>query len=203
MYFHPELQKNLVEYLLDGIRQMHFCKIKAINICLVTHSPFILSDIQSKNILALVKTGDTKGGLCTFGANIHDLLKTSFLHDSVIGDYAQWVINRIIILLQVYNYLKDGEWRHRLSSDYWFLKPYLQLEDEKRRGKGLSIRGELIEKDFPKEKIFASILTIDEPIIRTALLDEYKKVFGSISAAEEIAALNKRLEELKKQTAEA
>lgn len=203
LYFHPELQKNLVKYLLDGIRQMHFCKIKAINICLVTHSPFILSDIQSKNILALVKTGDTKGGLCTFGANIHDLLKTSFLHDSVIGDYAQWVINRIIILLQVYNYLKDGEWRHRLSSDYWFLKPYLQLEDEKRRGKGLSIRGELIEKDFPKEKIFASILTIDEPIIRTALLDEYKKVFGNISAVEEIAALNKRLEELKKQTAEA
>jgi len=46
-------------------------------------------------------------------------------------------------------------------------------------------------------------MTIDEPIIRTALLDEYKKVFGSISAAEEIAALNKRLEELKKQTAEA
>ena len=27
LYFHPQLQKNLVRYLLDGIKQMHFQKI--------------------------------------------------------------------------------------------------------------------------------------------------------------------------------
>ena len=199
LYFHPELQKNLVKYLLDGIRQMHFNKIKAINICMVTHSPFILSDIQSKNILALVKTGTTKGGLCTFGANIHDLLKTSFLHDSVIGDYAQWVINRIVILLQVYQYLRSGEWQHKITRDYYFLRSYLVYTKGKKIGKGLSFNKEQIERNFPREYIYRRIMTIDEPIIRTALLDEYKRVFGSYSITEEIAALNKRLEELKKQ----
>lgn len=199
LYFHPELQKNLVKYLLDGIRQMHFGKIKAINICMVTHSPFILSDIQSKNILALAKTGTTKGGLCTFGANIHDLLKTSFLHDSVIGDYAQWVINRIIILLQVYQYLRSGEWQHKITRDYYFLRSYLVYTKGKKRGKGISFNKEQIERNFPREHIYRRIMAIDEPIIRTALLDEYKRVFGSYSITEEIAALNKRLEELKKQ----
>ena len=202
LYFHPELQKNLVKYLLDGIKQMHYRQIKAVNVCMVTHSPFILSDIQSKNILALVKTGDTKKGLCTFGANIHDLLKTSFLHDSVIGDYAQWVINRIIICLQVYQYLRSGEWRHKITPEYKFLRPYLDYSSEKEKGRRISIIGELIEKDFPKEYLFTRIMTIDEPIIRTALLDEYKKVFGDFNAQQEIAALTKRLEDLKQITAE-
>ena len=200
LYFHPELQKNLVRYLLDGIRQMHFNKIRAINICMVTHSPFILSDIQSKNILALVKTGNTRAGLCTFGANIHDLLKTSFL-DSAIGDYAQWVINRIIILLQVYKYMKTGVWRQKITRDYWFLKPYLIIKSEERSGKRLSFKIEQIEKDYPKEKLFAFIMTIDEPIIRGALLDEYKSVFKEYTVQQEIEVLTKRLAVLKQSAA--
>lgn len=199
LYFHPELQKDLVKYLLDGIKQMRFRNIKAINVCMVTHSPFILSDIQSKNILALVKSGNTKGGLCTFGANIHDLLKTSFLHDSVIGDYAQWVINRIIVLLQVYKYLKDDEWRHAITKEYWFLKNYVEYDRTRPKGERLRIIPELIEKDFPKDHIFNRIMLLDEPIIRAALLDEYQKVFGDLSTEKEIVALSKRIEELKKE----
>ena len=199
LYFHPELQKNLVKYLLDGIRQMHFDKIKAINICMITHSPFILSDIQSKNILALVKTGATKGGLCTFGANIHDLLKTSFLHDSVIGDYAQWMINRIIICLQVYQSMDEGKWNYAITSDYYFLKPYLVYRSNAERRKHISFNREKIEKDFSKEYLFSRIKQIDEPIIRTALWDEYAKVFKEKKVEYEIAILSKRIEELKKQ----
>lgn len=199
LYFHPELQKNLVKYLLDGIRQMHFDKIKAINICMITHSPFILSDIQSKNILALVKTGATKGGLCTFGANIHDLLKTSFLHDSVIGDYAQWMINRIIICLQVYQSMDEGKWNYAITSDYFFLKPYLVYRSNAERRKHISFNREKIEKDFSKEYLFSRIKQIDEPIIRTALWDEYAKVFKEKKVEYEIAILSKRIEELKKQ----
>lgn len=199
LYFHPELQKNLVKYLLDGIRQMQFDKIKAINICMITHSPFILSDIQSKNILALVKTGATKGGLCTFGANIHDLLKTSFLHDSVIGDYAQWMINRIIICLQVYQSMDEGKWNYAITSDYYFLKPYLVYRSNAERRKHISFNREKIEKDFSKEYLFSRIKQIDEPIIRTALWDEYAKVFKEKKVEYEIAILSKRIEELKKQ----
>ncbi len=201
LYFHPELQKNLVRYLLDGIRQMHFSRIKAINVCMVTHSPFILSDIQSKNILALVKSGNTKNGLCTFGANIHDLLKTSFLHDSVIGDYAQWIINRIVILLQVYRCMKEGVWRHRLTREYGFLRNYLEYAPNKERGRRISFISDLIEKDFPADYIYERIMAIDEPLIRTALLDEFKNVFGDLTAMQEIAALSKRIEELRGQTA--
>ena len=203
LYFHPELQKNLVKYLLDGVRQMHFKRLKAINVCMVTHSPFILSDIQSKNILALEKAGSTKSGLCTFGANIHDLLKTSFLHDSVIGDYAQWIINRIVVLMQVYQSMQNKKWRHKITREYWFLKPYLQYSADKKRGKCISFNGDLIKKDFPKEYIYERILVIDEPIVRAALIDEYKNVFGDLNATEEIAALTKRLEELKQLSAEA
>jgi predicted ATP-binding protein involved in virulence len=194
LYFHPELQKNLVKYLLDGIRQMHFKKIEAINICMVTHSPFILSDIQSKNILALDKDGNMKSGLCTFGANIHDLLKTSFLHDSVIGDYAQWIINRIIILLQVYQCINDNIWRHPITKEYLFLRPYLDYVPEKGRKNSVSFNSSLIKKDYPPEHLFSLIMTIDEPIIRSALLDEYESVFGDLSAAQKIDELKKRIE---------
>lgn len=193
LYFHPELQKNLVKFLLDGVRQMHFKRIKAINVCMVTHSPFILSDIQSKNILALVKTGDIKSGLCTFGANIHDLLKTSFLHDSVIGDYAQWLINRVVICLQVYRSMKDGDWRHRITPEYRFLKPYLAYHPEQPRGKKISFVKELFEKEFPNDYLFSRIMTIDEPIIRTALLDEFKNVFGDYSARQEMQVIERGL----------
>lgn len=199
LYFHPELQKNLVKYLLDGIKQMHFEKIKAINVLMVTHSPFILSDIHSSNILALEKTGYTKKGLCTFGANIHDLLKTSFLNNSVIGDYAQWVINRIIILLQVYKSMKTKEWKYRITREYWFLKKYVLYDGSKSKGKSLSFNHELIRKDFPMKYVFERIMLIDEPIIRTALLDEYKNVFGDLNTEMEIVALSKRLEELKRE----
>lgn len=46
-------------------------------------------------------------------------------------------------------------------------------------------------------------MVIDEPIVRAALIDEYKNVFGDLNATEEIAALTKRLEELKQLSAEA
>ena len=196
LYFHPELQKNLVRYLLDGIRQMHFEKVRAINICMVTHSPFILSDIQSKNILALVKTAKTKAGLCTFGANIHDILKTSFL-DSAIGDYAQWVINRIIILLQVYKYMNTRVWQQKITREHCFLKSHIIYTPEEERGKRISFNRDSIKKWFPKEKLFEYIMTIDEPIIRGALLDEYKSVFAELSVQEEIDVLTKRLDDLK------
>jgi hypothetical protein len=147
--------------------------------------------------LALDKTGDTKEGLCTFGANIHDLLKTSFLHNSVIGDYAQWVINRIIICMQVYKCIKDGEWHHRISHEYSFLKPYLQYQPDNPRGKRISFALDLIKKDFSEKYLFSRIMAIDEPIIRSALLDEFRNVFGIFSAEQEISVLQRRLEELK------
>ena len=131
------------------------------------------------------------------------MLKTSFLHDSVIGDYAQWIINRIVVLMQVYQSMKSEKWKHKITREYWFLKPYLQYFADKKRGERISFNRDLIKKEFPKEYIYERILVIDEPIVRAALIDEYKNVFGDLNATEEIAALTKRLEELKQLSAEA
>ena len=103
LYFHPELQRTYLKRLFDGIKQVDMPNIKSLNICFVTHSPFVLSDIPARNILALKKdTRDTeKISLSTFGANIHEMLKNSFfLKNGSIGDYASWVITQIIESLQ-------------------------------------------------------------------------------------------------------
>ena len=103
LYFHPELQRTYLKRLFDGIKQIDIPNIKSLNICFVTHSPFVLSDIPARNILALNKDirDKEKISLSTFGANIHEMLKNSFfLKNGSIGDYASWVIRQIIKSMQ-------------------------------------------------------------------------------------------------------
>ena len=103
LYFHPELQRTYLKRLFDGIKQIDIPNIKNLNICFVTHSPFVLSDIPARNILALKKDirDKEKISLSTFGANIHEMLKNSFfLKNGSIGDYASWVIGQIIKSMQ-------------------------------------------------------------------------------------------------------
>ena len=103
LYFHPELQRTYLKRLFDGIKQVDIPNIKSLNICFVTHSPFVLSDIPARNILALNKDirDKEKISLSTFGANIHEMLKNSFfLKNGSIGDYASWVIRQIIKSMQ-------------------------------------------------------------------------------------------------------
>lgn len=101
LYFHPEFQRTYIINILDGIRQLNLKHIKNLNICFVTHSPFILSDIPSRNILALnIDDKDQEQMGCklqTFGANIHDMLKNSFfLKQGAMGEYARQFISQII-----------------------------------------------------------------------------------------------------------
>jgi hypothetical protein len=99
LYFHPELQRTYLKRLFDGIKQVDIPNIKSLNICFVTHSPFVLSDIPARNILALKKDIRDKEriSLSTFGANIHEMLKNSFfLKNGSIGDYAYFVIQQLI-----------------------------------------------------------------------------------------------------------
>ena len=101
LYFHPELQRTYISNVLNGIKQLNLEYVKSVNICFVTHSPFILSDIPSRNILALGIDQNNvlknKHKLQTFGANIHDMLKNSFfLNKGAIGEYAKHFISKII-----------------------------------------------------------------------------------------------------------
>lgn len=87
LYFHPELQRAYIEYLL--------------NIIFVTHSPFILSDLIKENVLFLDKEEtdkktSIKEGTKTFGANIHDLLIEGFFIKDSIGKFSHKKVQSIV-----------------------------------------------------------------------------------------------------------
>lgn len=98
LYFHPEMQQSFVKYLLDYLDTLEVQTEFVINILFITHSPFILSDIPSDNILFL--GNKVPPGIKTFGTNIHTLLAESFfLEHSFMGDFARIKINDLINFL--------------------------------------------------------------------------------------------------------
>lgn len=101
LYYHPEFQRRFVKLLLERLAMCHINRtnIRSINIILVTHSPFILSDIPESNIMYLGEEKHNKSAL-TFGSNIYDLLQNSFFLNSDIGAVAQLKIEELI---EIYN----------------------------------------------------------------------------------------------------
>lgn len=98
LYFHPEYQRQFVSEMLKQIEQAQLENIRAISICIVTHSPFVLSDIMRSNSLYLqkgyAKTDNTNE---TFGANLYDLMQDSFfLEDNAIGVIATEYLRSLI-----------------------------------------------------------------------------------------------------------
>jgi energy-coupling factor transporter ATP-binding protein EcfA2 len=159
LYFHPELQKRLVKYIIDGIGQLDFFSIQGINIILVTHSPFVLSDIPASNILALDENGLPCEGIRSFGSNIHDMLKDSFfLMTGWIGDFVKDYIHSLI---------RDLE------------KENLTIDE--------------------RLKLHRGIMRIDEPVMRTLLLDKYREKYPNNSISQRIEELQKELVELQKE----
>ena len=154
LYFHPDMQRTFISYFLNYFKKLKFDFIESINICFVTHSPFILSDIPNENVMFLKKgegifdkteqiiNKDNR----TFGANIHELLSTGFFLDKgFMGEFAKEKINDLI------KYLKS-ETQDNLDniSDNWSEK---------------------------KAEDFINI--IGEPLIRESLMSLYHKKFYS------------------------
>lgn len=77
--------------------------IHGVNITLITHSPFVLSDIPESNILFLNKKGQSNPFGHTFGANIHAMLNNSFMLDSTIGEYARKSIKKLVDIYHMAN----------------------------------------------------------------------------------------------------
>lgn len=179
LYFHPQFQKNLIKYILDGIKQMSFVHIEGIQLMMVTHSPFVLSDIPTSNILALENGMQSDTKLQTFGANIYDMLNTSFfLHNSTIGDFAQWLIGRIILILRIYenpqyviNMFDDENEKNGVDKE--FMDKYLVVQENSK-----SWNMEIIKHDYPQDYIGYLIDMIDEPLAKMALLRKYYEIFG-------------------------
>lgn len=102
LYFHPNLQRKFIDELLKSIDRLQLENITSLNIIFVTHSPFILSDIPSNNVMFLnVEKGKSLQELekkKTFGANIHELLMSNFFFDEsvFIGEFSKNKIEEII-----------------------------------------------------------------------------------------------------------
>lgn len=116
LYFHPELQRNLINDIIESVKKIDLKEIDSINVLLITHSPFILSDIPDSNILFLEKSGlpfQNRENIRTFGGNIHELLAHSFfLEKGFIGEFAKNKIQEII------NYLKTNQKDDNKTSDF-------------------------------------------------------------------------------------
>ncbi len=119
LYFHPDMQRTFVKFLYDSIRNISLKSIDSINISLVTHSPFILSDIPNTNILYLdiqkkelqdFRAYPQSKDVNTFGANIHELLSDSFfMANGYMGEFAKLFLQKIIADL------KDVEYKNQES----------------------------------------------------------------------------------------
>ncbi len=172
LYYHPELQRKYIDYLLSMIRKIELEYITGLNICLVTHSPYILSDIPDYVTMRLENGIPSKEEYKTFGANIHDLLANEFfMGKGYMGEFAKGKINKIIEYL-------ESKISDRLNPE--------------------PIEQKTAEFIWDKDSIKKIIELIGEPLIRNSLLELYNKAFFTTNEQidEEIARLKKRKKQL-------
>lgn len=95
LYFHPEYQRKFLKRLLDDIDRANLTTIKGINILIISHSPFVLSDIPSQNVLFLEVDKSKRaipknyGSDNTFAENVHEILSNGFFLNNTMGDFAK------------------------------------------------------------------------------------------------------------------
>lgn len=98
--FHPEYQRCFIFEFIGFIKRLHLNSRASFNIIIVTHSPFVLSDIPSKNILWMRDGEQDRSSMETrnpFAANVNDILKESFfLENGFIGEFTKQKILSLI-----------------------------------------------------------------------------------------------------------
>ena len=96
LYFHPEMQRQFTNIMMKTLKSVKFTNMRGVNIMMVTHSPFVLSDIPDGNVLCLGE-GDKKVTK-TLGGNIMEMLSSSFFMNNSIGDAVKEEISGIVTL---------------------------------------------------------------------------------------------------------
>ena len=112
--FHPQWQKEYIHNLITILPKIF--EGKKLQIILTSHSPFVISDLPKENVIFLDRD---ENGLCkvtnidkhkqTFGANIHTLLSDSFFMDSLLGDFANEKIQKVLDFLNGKNTAMNEE----------------------------------------------------------------------------------------------
>ncbi len=101
IHLHPEWQRKLISNSIKLINT--FFSNKNVQIVLTTHSPLVLSDVPSNNIIYISKNDDLSKkvqkrlDIQTFGSNIFDLYNDSFYFNGnvLIGDFAKSFIDNL------------------------------------------------------------------------------------------------------------
>lgn len=113
---HPDMQRQYLNTILNYLSVTGLTWGCAFHLLIVTHSPFILSDIPQSNILYL-ENGRQKNTedvtVNPFGANVNDVLAQSFfLNKGFVGEFAKSKIESLVV------FLKTG----KKTRDNWTLK---------------------------------------------------------------------------------
>jgi hypothetical protein len=206
LYFHPELQQQFIKYLLDGIEQIPLVNLNAIHIIIVTHSPYVLSDIPKNNVLALGKNGlPTITPLLTFCGNIHEMLKNSFfLSNGSQGYFAQWEVGYLLACLDIHKkYNNQNDWLD-------FIAQLLSTRDERDPNYVLALKYKendnndqqytfdysRFKQDYSESKLNNRIQIIDEPLLRKILAQKLMDAFSNPNPSSEKARLQAQLKEI-------
>lgn len=101
LYYHPNFQRKFISSLIKMLSWSNINPqiIRGVNILVVTHSPFVLSDVPKCHTLYLrdgmVDNGKHKE---TFCGNVHQLLGDNFFMDYSFGEVARENVEEIIRL---------------------------------------------------------------------------------------------------------
>lgn len=156
LQLHPEWQQKFISLLLN-LLYVYFPKVK-FQIILTTHSPILLSDIPSKNVIFINKNPDGTSKVCselnikeTFAANIHTLYNNSFFLDGIpIGEFAKHKIE------EIYARIESGQIEYNTLCDIYRIgEPVLrnillQKYDSKRKTLPDEKRVSLLKEELAK-----------------------------------------------------
>lgn len=107
VYYHPEYQREFICKLINLLNNCKFFEYFEMNITIITHSPFMVSDIPSSNIQRLLDVEKEIEIGKTFSANIYDLLKHQFYLNAPVGGVAEEIFNTFI-----------HDYKHNCFKDY-------------------------------------------------------------------------------------
>ena len=176
LYFHVDYQRQYVSKLIKAIKLLELKKIEHLNILFSTHSPFILSDIPSQNILRLENGEAILDDSKTFGANIHNLLKNQFfLENGFQGDFATRQIRKVYLELQFLKISKgiEGVKEEKEVSRYQEIK--ISIEKEYKDVFNSELNPHILNNN--KNKYEQIIQLIGEPILHNELKSIYYSIF--------------------------
>lgn len=110
--FHPDYQRSFIEKFLRVLNRMGLTDTMGINVLIVTHSPFMLSDIPKGNVLYLKDGKDVSDSIkfSPFAANVNDTLRQSFfLENGFLGSYVSEKVRSLCDFLEHGRQVEDTQ----------------------------------------------------------------------------------------------